>query len=117
MGLRKRLARATVVIVTVSGTILTLTAGANAAARTGGLIAAPADLNAVIDNLRNWLVGLLVGLATLFLTVGGIRLLLAAGDPGEAAKGKECLRNAAIGYSIAALAPLLVEILKKILGV
>lgn len=36
-----------------------------------GGVAAPSSLTAVIDNIRNWLVGLLVALATLFLTVGG----------------------------------------------
>src|SRR4051812_12360983 len=30
-------------------------------------------LSGVIDNLRNWVVGLLAALATLFLTVGGVR--------------------------------------------
>ena len=44
------------------------------------MVAAPADLKTVINNLRNWLIGLLVALATLCLTVGGIRYLLAAGQ-------------------------------------
>ena len=43
---------------------------------------AAASLSQVIDNLRNWLIGLLVALATLLLTIGGVRYLLAAGDPG-----------------------------------
>ena len=34
---------------------------------------AATSLNQVIDNLRNWLIGLLVALATLLLTVGGVR--------------------------------------------
>src|SRR5699024_11802085 len=41
------------------------------------------DLDTVITNIRNWLMGLLVVLATLLLTVGGLRYLLAGGDPGE----------------------------------
>ncbi|MFC5827563.1 pilin [Nonomuraea insulae] len=58
----------------------------------GRVLAAPASLNAVIDNLRNVIVGLLVALATLFLTVGGVRYILAGGDPGEveAAKKRPC---------------------------
>jgi hypothetical protein len=80
------------------------------------VLAAPADLNTVIDNLRNWLVGLLVALATLALTIGGVRYLLAGGDPGEVGRAKETLKYAAIGYGIAALAPGLVEVLKGIVG-
>jgi hypothetical protein len=45
--------------------------------------AADPTLGQVIDRLRNVLVGLLVGLATLFLTVGGLRYLFAGGIPGR----------------------------------
>ncbi|QFY14951.1 hypothetical protein GBF35_45910 [Nonomuraea phyllanthi] len=85
-------------------------AGATAA------FAAPGSLNQVIDNLRNVIVGLLVALATLFLTVGGVRYILAGGDPGEVEAAKKTLRYAALGYGIAVLAPLLVSILKGIVG-
>ncbi|MEV4285457.1 pilin [Nonomuraea bangladeshensis] len=78
--------------------------------------APPSSLGAVIDNLRNVIVGLLVALATLFLTVGGVRYILAGGDPGEVEAAKKTLRYAALGYGIAVLAPLLVSILKGIVG-
>lgn len=78
--------------------------------------AAPASLNAVINNIRNWLVGLLVALATLLLTVGGIRYLLAGSDAAEVSKAKDTLKYAALGYGVAALAPLLTSILKQIVG-
>ena len=78
---------------------------------------AAASLHQVIDNLRNWLVGLLAALATLFLTVGGLRYILAGGDPGEVGKAKNTLKFAALGYAIAALAPVLFQALKKIVGV
>ncbi|MEQ4725187.1 pilin [Nonomuraea sp. B19D2] len=76
----------------------------------------PGSLNQVIDNLRNVIVGLLVALATLFLTVGGVRYILAGGDPGEVEAAKKTLRYAALGYGIAVLAPLLVAILEGIVG-
>ncbi|WP_219826033.1 pilin [Nonomuraea typhae] len=82
----------------------------------GQVLAAPESLNAVIDNLRNVIVGLLVALATLFLTVAGVRYILAGGDPGEVEAAKKGLRYAGLGYGIAALAPLLVTILKGIVG-
>lgn len=110
--------------------VVTTTAVAAAAGVVGALVvaapahaanvldgwAAPSSLTAVIDNIRTWLVGLLVALATLLLTVGGIRYLLAGGDPGEVAKAKDTLKYAAVGYAIAALAPVLVAILKRFVG-
>jgi hypothetical protein len=65
--------------------------------------AADPTLSGVIDRLRNLLVGLLAGLATLFLTVGGVRYLFAGGDPGQVEKAKITLKSAAIGYALAAL--------------
>ncbi|MFC6879655.1 pilin [Actinomadura yumaensis] len=80
------------------------------------VLAGNARLEQVIGHLRNVIVGLLVALATLFATIGGARYLLAGGDPGEAEAGKRTLRNAAIGYGIAALAPALVQILQYVVG-
>lgn len=74
------------------------------------------DLDTVINNIRNWLVGLLVVLATLLLTVGGLRYLLAGGDPGEVNKAKDTLKYSALGYLVAILAPILVEILRGFVG-
>ena len=73
-------------------------------------------LSGVIDNLRNWIVGILAGVATLFLTIGGLRYLTAGGDPGQVEKAKTALKSAAIGYALAILAPLLVSILASIVG-
>lgn len=75
-----------------------------------------AGLSNVIDNLRNWVVGLLAALATLFLTVGGVRYMLAGGDPGQVERAKSALRSAAIGYAFAALAPMLIDILRSVVG-
>jgi hypothetical protein len=78
--------------------------------------AADPTLSGVIDRLRNLLVGLLAGLATLFLTVGGVRYLFAGGDPGQVEKAKITLKSAAIGYALAALATPLVGLLKYVVG-
>lgn len=73
-------------------------------------------LEGVIDSLRVWLVGLLAALATLFLTIGGIRYMMAGGDPGQVERAKGALKAAAAGYALAALAPILVSILRSIVG-
>jgi len=44
---------------------------------------AVASIDQVVSNLTHWIVGILAGLATLFLTIGGLRYLMAGGDPGE----------------------------------
>ncbi|WP_242909648.1 pilin [Actinomadura terrae] len=101
----------------MSGLVIGATLVSVADAHTlSGVLAADNRLEQVITKLRNVIVGLLVALATLFATIGGVRYLLAGGDPGEAEAGKRTLRNAAIGYGIAALAPALVQILQYIVG-
>ncbi|MBT8226733.1 MAG: hypothetical protein HKP61_05435 [Dactylosporangium sp.] len=74
------------------------------------VILAADSIEQVVNNIRNWLVGILVAVATLFLTVGGLRMLAANGDPGEVEKGKLALKSAALGYGLALLAPLFVTI-------
>jgi hypothetical protein len=73
-------------------------------------------LNGVISNLTNWIVGILAGVATLFLTIGGLRYVTAGGDPGQVEKAKAALKSAVVGYALAVLAPLLVSILASIVG-
>ncbi len=79
--------------------------------------AADPTLSGVIDRARNVVVALLAALATLQLTIAGVRYLLAAGEPEQIEKAKRGVRAAAIGYGLAALAPALVALLKQIVGV
>jgi hypothetical protein len=85
-------------------------------AAAGFPVMAANSVSQVISNTTVWLVGILAGLATLFLTIGGIRYLMAGGDPGEVAKAKVAFRSAAIGYGLAVLAPVIVTILKSLTG-
>ena len=80
------------------------------------VLALAQSVGQVLDNLRNWLMGILAGLATLFLTLGGVRYVMAGGDPGEVERAKTAFRSAGIGYALAALAPLVVTVLKQIVG-
>ncbi|MDQ1024683.1 hypothetical protein QF035_002265 [Streptomyces umbrinus] len=77
---------------------------------------AVATVPEVITNLRNWIIGILSGLATLFLTFGGLRYLMASSDPGEVEAAKRALKAAAIGYGLAILAPVIVTVLQEIVG-
>ena len=73
-------------------------------------------LSGLISNLTTWIVGILAGVATLFLTIGGLRYLTAGGDPGQVEKAKTALKSAAVGYALAVLAPLIVSILASLVG-
>jgi hypothetical protein len=74
------------------------------------------SVDELIDNVQQWLVGIMAALATLFLMIGGVRYLMANGKPGEIEEAKSAFRSAGIGYVLALLAPLVVEILKSIVG-
>jgi putative Mn2+ efflux pump MntP len=78
---------------------------------------AASDLSQVIDSVRNWVAGLLAGLATLFLMVGGLRYLVAAGNRREMERGKEAMKSAVVGYVLAVMAPLLIDILRRMVGI
>ena len=80
------------------------------------VLAIAGSVDAVLTNIRNWLMGILAGLATVFLTIGGVRRVFGGGDPGEHEKSKEAFKAAGIGYALAALAPLVVTVLKGIVG-
>lgn len=121
----RTLAVVAVTVAVVAVFVVTVLADSgNAAAVTmpwGGTRAAapptsPDDLGRVFTNLRNWIVGLLATLATLMLTIGGLRYLIAGGDPGEIQKAKAAFKAAALGYGLAVLAPLFVNVLKRVVG-
>jgi Type IV secretion system pilin len=81
-----------------------------------GALAAAASIAQVIANTTAWITGILAGIATLFLTIGGLRYLMASGDPGEVEKAKTALKSAAIGYGLAILAPVIVTVLKSLVS-
>lgn len=87
-----------------------------AVAETTHVLALARTIDDVLNNIRNWIMGLLAVLATVFLTIGGVRYVLANGDPGEVEKAKQSFKSAGFGYALAALAPLVVEILRGIVG-
>ncbi|MFD8493886.1 pilin [Amycolatopsis sp. NPDC059657] len=97
----------------VAGLLLT---GSAASAETVHIVALAGTVDEVLSNIRKWIMGILAGVAVVFLTVGGLRYLMAAGDPGEIEKAKGAFKAAGIGFGLAALAPIVVEILKGIVG-
>jgi len=81
-----------------------------------GHLLAAASIGQVISNTTVWITGILAGLATLFLTIGGVRYLMAGGDPAEVEKAKTAFKSAGIGYALAVLAPVVVTVLRSLVG-
>jgi hypothetical protein len=86
------------------------------AAGLAGHLQAAASVSQVISNATAWLTGILAGLATLFLTYGAVRYLMAGSDPADHEKARSALRSAAVGYALAILAPVIVAILRSLVG-
>lgn len=96
--------------------LLGVGAPASAAGAADPVPLAVADLPTVINNMTVWITGIIAAVATLFLTIGGTRYLMAGGDPSEVERAKGSLKSAGIGYGLALLAPVILTILKNILG-
>jgi Type IV secretion system pilin len=60
--------------------------------------------------------GILAAVATLFLVLAGVYWATAGGDPAQVDKAKGTLKNALVGYGLAVLAPILLQVVKGIVG-
>lgn len=113
---RQQRHRSTVLLgLTLAAAGLLLT-GSAAHAETVQYVALAKTVDEVLGNIRNWIMGILGAVVLVFLTIGGLRYLMASGDPGEIEKAKGAFKAAGIGFCLAALAPVVVEILKTIVG-
>ncbi|TDC66917.1 hypothetical protein E1258_01385 [Micromonospora sp. KC207] len=105
------------VTVPLAGVGITLALASDASADSGETVHVAANsLPVVIANLRTWLMGLLGAVATLFLVLAGVYWATAGGDPSQVEKAKLALRNALIGYGLAVLAPILLQVVQGIVG-
>ena len=78
--------------------------------------AGPKSIGEVISSLTGWIMGILALVATLFLVVGGLRYIAAGGDPASVEQAKSNVKSALIGYALAVLAPVLLQVLQSIIG-
>lgn len=70
----------------------------------------------VIAAITGWIIGILALVATMFLTVGGLRYMGAGGDPAQVEQAKGNFKSALVGYALAVLAPGILQILQGIVG-
>ena len=115
---RRRTARRLLLAAEATAVVLLVSASA-AHADTHVLADATAGLDQVktiLDNVRNWVMGILGSIATVFLSVGFVRRIAGASDPEEQGKARAAFKAAAIGYVGVALTPLIITILQGIVG-
>lgn len=82
----------------------------------GQVLAQAESVEAVLGNVRNWIMGIAAGLATVFITIGAVLYMAAGGDLGQVEKAKTAFRSAAFGYALALLTPLVLSVLREIVG-
>ncbi|MEV2241114.1 pilin [Micromonospora sp. NPDC049891] len=105
------------VAVPLAGVVLTLALPRAALADPGEMTYLAANsLPVVIANLRAWIMGILAAIASLFLVLAGVYWATAGGDPSQVEKAKLALRNALVGYGLAVLAPVLLQVVQGIVG-
>lgn len=71
----------------------------------------------IAGRITNWLFGLLLALAALFVIYAGFLLLVSRGSEEEVTKAKRFVLYAVVAVVVAALAKVIVAIVKQLLGV
>jgi hypothetical protein len=72
------------------------------------------DLGTFLGNVRKVLLGLLATITICYLSIGGIRMVIAGGDPGEVERAKAALRSGVFGFLATVLAPAFVGLLQSL---
>lgn len=70
------------------------------------------DLMATLENIADWLFYLLLGIAVVFIVIGGIYYVTAQGDPDKIKKAGQTIQYALIGVIVASLAKGLVALVQ-----
>ncbi|MGK5680179.1 pilin [Actinoplanes sp. URMC 104] len=96
--------------------VLIVLTPAAAHADPGFVVLAANSLPQVVANLQAWVMGILAAVATLFLVLAGVYWATAGGDPAQVDKAKGALKNALAGYGLAVLAPVLLQVVRGIVG-
>jgi hypothetical protein len=70
----------------------------------------------ILNRVRDMLMLVIGSLSLVMLTVGGIRYVTAGGDKDGVNGAKQTVKHALLGLAVAILAPVLIQIIKTILG-
>lgn len=75
----------------------------------------PQNINELIANITNWVLGIAGAIAVLFIILAGLRYITAHGDSKQTEAAKTALRNAIIGLVIVVLAFFIVQLIVTVL--
>ena len=62
------------------------------------------DLYTMIQNILNWIFGVIGIVAVIMIIIGGFNMMISSGDPGKVKKGKDTILYGIIGLVVAILA-------------
>jgi len=71
----------------------------------------------VLYSVTDWIFAILIGLASIFIIIGAMNLLMSAGDPSKVASGRNYIMYAAIGLIVGFLAKAIPAVVKLAVGV
>ena len=75
-----------------------------------------ASVTDILNRVRDMLMLVIGSLSLVMLTVGGIRYVMAGGDKEGIHSAKQTVTHALFGLGVAIAAPVLIQIIKSILG-
>lgn len=83
----------------------------------GGInCSAGTDVNSLIRTVINWILSITLGIAVLFLIIGGFRYMTAQGNEDQAETGKSTVVNALIGIVIIILSYVIVNVVANLVS-
>lgn len=91
----------------------------NEIAEVASILAADPGMDSIIrilGGLRNALMAVLITLSIVALTYAGVRYVASVGDPSGVERAKGAVKAAIVGLALALVAPVLVAIVKQIVG-
>ncbi|THV35706.1 pilin [Glycomyces buryatensis] len=72
-------------------------------------------VTAMLNRIRNWIIGLAGLFAVIMATIAGVRYMLSS-DPAQTEKAKSALRAAGVGLALVLFAPVLIKLLEYFVG-
>lgn len=83
---------------------------------TGLNCTAGGNINSLIRTVINWVLSITLGIAILFVIIGGFRYITAQGNEGQAKEGQQTVFNALIGIAIIVLSYVIVTVVANLVS-
>jgi hypothetical protein len=72
------------------------------------------NVNSLIRTVINWVLSITLGIAVLFVIIGGFRYITAQGNESQATEGRQTVINALIGIAIIVLSYVIVTVVANL---